>query len=54
MIVNENMADISDDAEGTNEFILKKALEKQAQLREHYEQLGIPVNPLLLIQLPSE
>lgn len=54
VIINEGMADISDDTEGTNEFILKKALEKQAQLREHYEQLGIPVNPLLLIQLPSE
>lgn len=40
--------------EALNMFLLGQALKKREQLAECYERLGIPINPLLLIQLPND
>ncbi len=37
-----------------NIFLLKQALKKRKELAERYKKLNININPLLLIQLPSE
>lgn len=40
-------------ADGTDAMVLEAALTKRAELRDQYEEAGINVNPLLLIQLPD-
>lgn len=40
-------------SESTNEFVLRKALEKREELAELYKEEGADINPLLLIQLPD-
>ena len=37
----------------TNEWILKKALDKRQELKSNYEDAGSVVNPLILIQIPD-
>jgi type III restriction enzyme len=37
-----------------DEFLIKTALEKRNQLAEAYRELGVNINPLLLIQLPND
>jgi type III restriction enzyme len=37
-----------------DEFLMKTALEKRNQLAEAYRELGVNINPLLLIQLPND
>jgi len=37
-----------------NIYLLKQALQKRNELAERYKQLNININPLLLIQLPSD
>lgn len=37
-----------------NNHLMKVALEKREQLAEAYRNLGVNINPLLLIQLPNE
>ena len=37
-----------------NENLIKAALAKRNQLAELYQELGVKINPLLLIQLPNE
>ncbi len=44
---------ISDDTT-LNNHLLKVALEKREQLAEAYRNLGVNINPLLLIQLPND
>ncbi|MBL8090665.1 MAG: DEAD/DEAH box helicase family protein [Anaerolineales bacterium] len=39
--------------ENTDEFVLRKAIEKREELAKGFQELGINVNPLLLIQLPD-
>ena len=41
-------------ASGTDLFVLGKAMEKLRELQSHYSDLGSPVKPLLLIQLPNK
>jgi type III restriction enzyme len=41
-------------ASGTDLFVLGKAMEKLRELQSHYLELGSPVKPLLLIQLPNK
>lgn len=40
-------------SESTNEFVLRKSLEKRKELAELYREEGTNINPLLLIQLPD-
>lgn len=37
-----------------DEYLIKTALEKRNQLAEAYRELGVNINPLLLIQLPND
>lgn len=40
--------------EALNIFLLEEALKKRQQIAEAYKNLGININPLLLIQLPND
>lgn len=40
-------------ADGTDAMVLKEAMKKRSELAKAYEEAGIKVNPLLLIQLPD-
>ena len=40
--------------EGTDEFVLRMAIEKREELAKALQELGVNVNPLLLIQLPDK
>ena len=37
-----------------NQYLVKEALDKRNELAEAYKELGININPLLLIQLPND
>lgn len=37
-----------------DEFLIKTALEKREQIAKAYKELGVDINPLLLIQLPND
>jgi type III restriction enzyme len=37
-----------------DEFLIKTALEKRNQIAEAYRELGVNINPLLLVQLPND
>lgn len=52
--INQKIGDYVDIAKSENEIVLKAALAKQAELAEMYEQGNISVNPLVLVQLPSD
>ncbi|MCW1888210.1 MAG: DEAD/DEAH box helicase family protein [Candidatus Moranbacteria bacterium] len=54
IIVNAEIGKYEDIAHSTDEALLAAALEKRVELARLYEKNGINVNPLLLIQLPSE
>lgn len=54
VILNPDVtSDYSDELE-LNQHLIKKALAKRKQLAKAYEQLGVDINPLLLIQLPND
>jgi len=53
IIINENIDQISDDEITSQELILEAAYRKRLQLKQLYEQEGVKVNPLVLIQLPT-
>lgn len=44
----------SEDVLAMNERLIKVALEKRNQIAQAYKDLGININPLLLIQLPND
>lgn len=46
--------DGAEDALAMNERLIKAALEKRAQIAQAYKDLGVDINPLLLIQLPND
>lgn len=37
-----------------NEFLLDRALARRNEIKQAYEELGVRINPLLLIQLPND
>lgn len=39
---------------GENEFMLDVAIAKRNEIKAAYDSLGVPINPLLLIQLPND
>ena len=47
------MGDVQEVGE-TDRFVIDEALKKAKELRTKYEEIGSPVRPLVLIQLPSE
>ena len=52
-IINQEIGQYVNVANSEDELVIEAALAKRAQLSELYRQNNIPVNPLLLIQLPS-
>lgn len=52
IVINENIDEIYDDEKTSEELILQAALNKRLQLKQLYEQEGVKINPLVLIQLP--
>lgn len=53
-LINQSIGSFVDLAKSADEAVLNAALEQREILRKHYEDNGISVNPLLLVQLPSE
>lgn len=41
-------------ADGTNAMVLKEAIKKRTEITKAYQEAGININPLLLIQLPDK
>ena len=53
-IINQDVGSHLDIASSADELVISAALEKQLQLQAEYESVHANVNPLVLIQLPSE
>ncbi len=53
VIVNNQIAKNIDDAKNAVEVVVNAALDKRNELAAKYEEQGININPLLLIQLPN-
>ena len=47
--ITEGQDDLSE-----NEFLLDRALARRNEVKKAYEELGVRINPLLLIQLPND
>ncbi|NLO18682.1 MAG: DEAD/DEAH box helicase family protein [Ignavibacteria bacterium] len=52
--LNVDLTAIEQQNEDLDSYLLKKAMQKRDELARTYEKLGNKINPLLLIQLPSE
>lgn len=52
--INQAIGDYVDIAASADELVIEAALAKRAELTELYERNEIPVNPLILVQLPSD
>ena len=54
VILNPDINKGYNDDRELNEHLIEVALKKRDQLAEAYKQLGVNINPLLLIQLPND
>ena len=54
IILNPALDTIQQQGRSLEEILLEQALEKREELRQAYENLGVKINPLLLIQLPND
>ena len=54
VILNPDVTSEYNDELELNQHLIKKALAKRKQLAKAYQQLGVNINPLLLIQLPND
>ena len=54
VILNPNISEGYNDERELNQHLISSALTKRDQLAEAYRQLGVNINPLLLIQLPND
>jgi type III restriction enzyme len=52
--INQAIGNYVDVANSADELVVEAALAKRAELAEIYEKNEIPVNPLVLVQLPSD
>lgn len=53
-VINQNVGQFLDIATSADDLVIHAAIEKLHELELQYSSESIPVNPLLLIQLPSE
>ena len=53
LIINENLDELANDENTSQEIIMKAAFEKRLALKQHFEREGVKINPLCLIQLPN-
>uniref|UniRef100_UPI0040486A62 hypothetical protein n=1 Tax=Flavobacterium sp. TaxID=239 RepID=UPI0040486A62 len=54
IILNPALDTIQQQGRSLEEILLEQALSKREELRQAYEELGVKINPLLLIQLPND
>ena len=54
IILNPAIDKHDSQAHTLNQYLVKEALDKRNELAEAYKELGININPLLLIQLPND
>jgi type III restriction enzyme len=54
VLINANIGENTDYTSVADEVILISAIKKREELKKIYQENGIEINPLLLIQLPSE
>lgn len=54
IILNPALDTIQQLGRSLEEILLEQALAKREELRQAYENLGVKINPLLLIQLPND
>lgn len=52
--INEKFGDIEVSDGTADEVVIETALKKQKQLRDLYKKIDLDINPLVLIQLPSQ
>jgi type III restriction enzyme len=52
--INQQIGKFLDVAQSADAIVVEAALAKREELRDSYRSLGIQVNPLVLIQLPTE
>ena len=53
IIINEDLNNLVDAEADSQTAVLEAAYKKRLELLEHYQNLGISINPLVLIQLPN-
>ena len=53
IILNNEIAKNIDSSKNSVEIVLDAALEKRSELAKKYKELGLNINPLLLVQLPN-
>ena len=54
IIINEQFQNVQISDASADEIVIETALKKQRQLRELYKVQGVAINPLVIIQLPSQ
>ncbi len=54
VVLNPDIREVANDETALNNALMKAALQKRAQLAKAYKDLGVDINPLLLIQLPND
>ncbi len=53
IIINENISKIDSNEKTSQELIMEAAYKKRLEIKKLYNQLGLNINPLVLIQLPT-
>jgi type III restriction enzyme len=53
IIINENLDDLVESEADSQSAVLEAAYKKRLELLKYYQDLEIPINPLVLIQLPN-
>jgi len=53
-IINKAIGDYVDLADSADELVIEASLARRAELVKAYKEAGVKVNPLMLIQLPSD
>jgi type III restriction enzyme len=53
IIINDSLQKIVDDEIDSQEIVLRAAFAKREEIKKGYDELGININPLVLIQIPN-
>jgi len=54
IIINEEFGKLKVDSRSSDEIVIETALNKREELLKFYKKEGVDINPLVLIQLPSQ
>ena len=54
ILINENIDKIDSDEKTSQELIMEVAYKKRLEIKKLYDELGLKINPLVLIQLPNK